>query len=308
MLGRRSIGRRLNKTWPMPFRPISLVALALFVSVEASAQATRDVRLLELRRAGQLASGGETAPARQLVDSLIATVALGGHEIPDLLFARASLALRWADADADYRRIVAEFPASPRREESLLRLGQQALMDDDRQTALRDLQQLSAEYRSDSSQARVNYWFARVLIENHDLRSACTASDRAVAHLASADPSTRARIEALASSNCARIVDTAVTVAPRPTDNEPRVSAPANPSAATVRRSYAVQVAAFATRLGADQLAARLRNTGLPARVDGTKQPFRVRIGSYATYAEAVAAQRDLRRRKLTGFVTEVRP
>jgi len=203
MLGRRSIGRRLNKTWPMPFRPISLVALALFVSVEASAQATRDVRLLELRRAGQLASGGETAPARQLVDSLIATAALGDHEIPDLLFARASLALRWADADADYRRIVAEFPASPRREESLLRLGQQALMDDDRQTALRDLQQLSAEYRSDSSQARVNYWFARVLIENHDLRSACTASDRAVAHLASADPSTRARIETLASSNCA---------------------------------------------------------------------------------------------------------
>jgi SPOR domain len=308
MLGWASVSRRLSNDQPMPSRSILLVALALFISVEANSQATADVRLRELRRAGQLAGSGETALARQLVDSLVATAAPNGADLPDLLFARASLAPRSANADSDYRTIIAGFSASPRREESLLRLAQQALIDDDKQTALRYLQQLSADYRSDSAQARVNYWLAKVLLENRDLKGACAANDRAITHLASADPVMRTRIQTQASSNCPRTPDTAVTLAPRPTDNGPRVPVPANPSAGATRTSYAVQVAAFATRPDAERLAARLRNSGLAARVDGSKQPFRVRIGRYATYAEAVAAQRDLKARKLAGFVTEVQP
>ena len=298
----------------MPFRSILLVTLALLVSVDASAQETRDVRMRGLRRAVQLAGNGETALARWLVDSLVATAPVGGSEIPDLLFARASLAARAANADSDYRRIIAEFSTSPRREESLFRLAQQAFIEDDRQTALKYLQQLSADYRSDSSQARANYWLANVLIDNRDLRGACAASDRALYHIASADPALRTRIQAQASSNCPTKPDTAVT--PMPMGNRSRVPARVNPSAiatssapiAVTRGSYAVQVAAFATRPGAEQFAASLRKSGLEARVDGSTQPFRVRIGRYATYAEAVAAQRDLKLRKISGFLVEVKP
>src|SRR6185312_11458840 len=50
---------------------------------------------------------------------------------------------------------------------------------------------------------------------------------------------------------------------------------------------YAVQVAAFATRAAATELAARLHGRGYIAYVDGTSAPYRVRIGHYATHAAA---------------------
>jgi cell division protein FtsN len=71
-----------------------------------------------------------------------------------------------------------------------------------------------------------------------------------------------------------------------------------------------VQVAAYDARPGAEALAARLVARGFDARVtggaDGT--PFRVRVGRFATRAEALAAQRDLRRRGLAGWVAPAEP
>jgi cell division protein FtsN len=51
-------------------------------------------------------------------------------------------------------------------------------------------------------------------------------------------------------------------------------------------------------------MADRLKEKGLDAHVDGSVKPFRVRIGHYETYADAAKALRDLKARKISGFVS----
>lgn len=70
-------------------------------------------------------------------------------------------------------------------------------------------------------------------------------------------------------------------------------------------RGYAVQVAAYKSRVQADSLAAKLRARGWASHVDGDGAPYRVRIGHYATRAAAVTELRRLKAKKIDGFVTE---
>jgi cell division septation protein DedD len=76
---------------------------------------------------------------------------------------------------------------------------------------------------------------------------------------------------------------------------------------------FAVQVAAYDTRGGADALAGRLRGAGFDAFVEGQgvggeAAPFRVKVGRHPTRAAAVELVGALRRRGLAGFVTTARP
>ena len=66
-----------------------------------------------------------------------------------------------------------------------------------------------------------------------------------------------------------------------------------------------MQVAAYDRRPPAEQLVAKLSGRGLAARVVGAAAPFRVRIGRYATHAEAVSAAARLRAERIEGFVVE---
>ena len=68
---------------------------------------------------------------------------------------------------------------------------------------------------------------------------------------------------------------------------------------------FTVQVAAYPSRPPAEQLAAKLVGRGFAARVVGAAAPFRVRIGRYATWAEANAARTRLRGQQIDGFVVE---
>jgi len=81
-------------------------------------------------------------------------------------------------------------------------------------------------------------------------------------------------------------------------------SAKAVPAAREGR--YTLQVAAYESRVQAERLAAKLTKRGLDARVDGTTNLFRVHIGHYRTRSEAAAEQKELKKRKIDAFVTEV--
>jgi cell division protein FtsN len=69
-----------------------------------------------------------------------------------------------------------------------------------------------------------------------------------------------------------------------------------------------VQIAAYDSKEAAARVAKLLVDQGLQARVDGETQPFRVRIGRYATRAEAVRAQQTLKAQGHPGFVAVVSP
>ena len=68
---------------------------------------------------------------------------------------------------------------------------------------------------------------------------------------------------------------------------------------------FTVQIAAYDTRRAAEQLVTRLSARGIVARiVPSTAAPYRVRVGRYATDAEATAAARELKEKGIVGFVT----
>lgn len=72
----------------------------------------------------------------------------------------------------------------------------------------------------------------------------------------------------------------------------PVVAPPAPVTAAPSGAGYAVQFAAYNTKVGAQGFVAQLRARGIPARVEGEVAPFRVRAGRYPSRAEAeIAAQ-----------------
>ena len=76
----------------------------------------------------------------------------------------------------------------------------------------------------------------------------------------------------------------------------------AKPASGTV---YSVQVAAYNVKSQAAAMVTKLKQRGYEARVDGAAAPFRVRIGKYATQAQASAVQRSLKAKQITGFVVQ---
>lgn len=68
---------------------------------------------------------------------------------------------------------------------------------------------------------------------------------------------------------------------------------------------YSVQIAAYNVKSQAQAMTARLKKNGYEARVSGTAAPFRVRIGHYATQAQATAVMRSLKAKQINGFVVK---
>jgi cell division protein FtsN len=90
----------------------------------------------------------------------------------------------------------------------------------------------------------------------------------------------------------------------------PRSARPehADSSAAKPHGKYTLQVAAYTSKSDAEHLAKKLSARGLEARVVGTSTLYRVRIGRYETRAEAGAAAKALKDKKIDAFVTEAGP
>jgi cell division septation protein DedD len=92
--------------------------------------------------------------------------------------------------------------------------------------------------------------------------------------------------------------------APRETKPAPPpvAAAPASPAP----RTFSVQIAAFKNAKQAGVLAARVKRDGYPAdvqRIESPKAPWAVRVGGYATRAQAESARDALARKGLPGFI-----
>ncbi|MDQ6613086.1 MAG: SPOR domain-containing protein [Gemmatimonadota bacterium] len=68
---------------------------------------------------------------------------------------------------------------------------------------------------------------------------------------------------------------------------------------------WTVQIAAYDTREQADALIKRLAGRHIEAHSAGTRKPFRVQVGRYATRAQATNALAALRKKGQKGFVVE---
>lgn len=349
-------------------RTLWKILLAGVLLVPAAGEAQSSADSASYRKAQILVNDGNAVAGRAIVDSLIARAAPGTNEYIEGIYWRAVLSATASEAEMDYRRIIVDYPVSPRVEDVLLRLAQLELARADYAGALQHLNRLTLEHPTGSSRARADYWTARVLFEKNDTQHGCVATAEALTHASPDDTELRNQITYLnqrcvgvviaaapspsptavgdsvgrakvlappsipASPAVSTVADSAVrpsvkqtaTVAPQPRMPPPSTPRDAQPSmvkplskdellaakAASSKTTsetgeYSVQVAAYNVKKQAQAMAATLLKRGYEARVSGSSAPFRVRIGHYATEAQADAVKRSLKARKIDGFVVK---
>jgi len=298
-------------------------------STAKSQPAAADPRDSLFLRARTLVLNGNGVAGRALVDSALNAMTPDTPDYAIALYWRAALAATAADAERDYRRVIVEYPFSPHSGDALLALAQLEMARGDRDPAIDHLQRFLLQRPNDSEHVRAGIWLGRLLLEQNQLAKGCAVLLRTRAALADSAVETRNQVDYYA-SRCAG-VDTVVPP-PRPAAPPPKApradtthrrpppkdstradsgrktpprrdTVPPNERPAPAKR-FTVQVAAYQTRQSADQLVARLSERGITARIVGASAPYRVRIGQYASDAEATAAARELKGKGIEGFVT----
>jgi cell division septation protein DedD len=293
--------------------------------------ATSDTLFL---RAQRMAAEGQGDAARALVQHEIDTAPAGSPRYVDALYWRAVVAATAADAEKDLRRIIIEFPLSPRNEDALLRLAQLEMTRGENDQALSHLQRLVIDHPSSPSRARASFWMARVYFDKNQTPAACrsladaahnTSPGQVEQHnqidfwmqrchgmdTAAVASTTAASASADSTPTAAPPASTAAAAAPPPRETvsaAPPPPAPATPRAPSGAGKYTVQVGAYPTRDAAEALRRSLAARGYTARVVGSTKLFRVRVGFYDTRAKADAAAQQMKAKQITVYVTEAEP
>jgi hypothetical protein len=258
-----------------------LVALA----TAAGAQDAPSAADSAIARALRMASEKDTAGARRLLDSVASSpgsaVARG-----EATYQLSQLAPSSSDRERTLGGLVLDFPFSPRVPAALRELGMLELARNDRDRAAIHLTRyLSASMPPDSGRTTAALELGRLLMDRGDLPRACAALLVGQSELPEGAIELRNQFQ-FSVSRCQGVDTTAKVVKPA-VDSLP---APRRTGA------FTVQVAAYDTKRAADKLATTLRGQGLEARVIGKEKPFRVRVGRYATRAEAEDASRRVDR------------
>lgn len=273
-------------------------------------------------RARSLVISGQIAAGRTIVDSILAATPVGTAAYGDALYGRATVAPTAADAAQDYRRIVVEYPLSVHAGDALLQLAQIERSQGDRASAINHLERFLRQNPASTKRARTGLWLAQLLFEQNDDVRACGILDQARSVIPAGDvelqnqmnfytprcnaATARARADSVARADSlhADSVRKAQQRSRARAERTPKQPTKAGQSTTSGAGGYSVQVGAFATSAEAEKLATRLRGRGLEARVDGTRKPFRVRVGRYKTRSEATSALVRLKKAGINGFVT----
>ena len=285
---------------------LSMLGAANAIAAQAASSSSADSAFA---RARALVSGGNGPAGRVLIDSVVAATDPASPVYADALFWRAMLAADSGDAERDYQRIIVEYALSPRAADALLQLAQLESARGDRAAAVGHLARFVAENPGHSERARAGAQLTELLFEQNDLPRACSTLRQTLAVVPDSAVETRNRLTYLA-PRC-----TALDVSPGsrvPVGRTPRDSVSPHRDSVVAHAAparYTLQVAgSYATKTEADRAASRLRAREIDARVVGSKKPFRVRIGHYVTRGNAVAAQRELKAKKVTTTVTDIEP
>ena len=297
-------------------RYFPLVAAALMAAtIPAAAQVVSAPVDPVFTRAQQMITAGHDSAGRAVLDSVLAATADDTPRYAEALFWRGRFNKTSAGAERDYRRIVVEYPLSPRAPESLLLLSQLEMTRRDVASARMHLERLQREHPGSAVSTRGNVLLAQLAFADGDDVVGCGAVAAAKEGVRASDVELRNQLDYYG-TRCSNLVvrmaardSTAATppaAAPTPPRPEPdsAVSSPRAP-AGRAAREFSVQVASFQTRAEAEAQAKRLVARGYSARVVGNARPYRVRIGRYATRERAVTAQRQVGGRSI---VVEAEP
>jgi cell division septation protein DedD len=281
-----------------------------------------------LVQARALIKDGREVDGRRMLDSLVRGSTPDSVYYAEALYWRGTLSATAADAERDYRRLLIEAPLSHRAEDALLRLANLLQARGDRRGASDHLQRYMLTYADTPARPRVALSLVRLLFDQGPQQQAraCEALRMGREAIPRDNLELRNQLEYYEPRCIAEVApapvtpeSTAVTPATStsPADSTPKpertkaAPAPAAPtmpaSNASAASFYSVQIAAYNSREPAQSLANLLVERGIEARVDGSTSPFRVRVGKYATRADAVKAASTLKSQGHNGFITLVK-
>jgi DedD protein len=294
-----------------------IAAVLLLGPIVAGGQASPGVNPVYLR-AQMLVNDGNAAAGRALVDSMIAVAAPGSNEYAEGVYWRAVLAATAADAEMDYRRLVVDFPGSPRVGDALIRLAQLEIARANYDGALRHLNRLIAEHPESPLRPRAGYWMARAMFDKNDLPGGCAAIADALARTSEGDAELRNQITYL-NQRCAGIppagmappaVSTTGAVAPAV------VPPPAAPPVDSSRTTAVVPPAPPPVRPAPPPAAPPVRDTTRPpttrqpdailSRTTPTGAPVQVWSVQVAAYNARSQADAMVARLKTNGYEARV--
>jgi len=292
-----------------------VAALAITVATAAAAQSPAQPPAQPpdpvFARAKQLVVNGNGAAGRLLVDSVVAATPAGTPGYAEALYWRAALAASTDDAERDYRRIVVEYPASPRSGDALLALAQLEVARGDRAAASAHLDTFLAENPTSPERPRVSLQLVRLWFDQNDLAHGCATLKTALANVPENEVEARNQL-AYYSPRCVAADVGPGGRMPAPAEHMPasdsakRETAGKGAAASKEQAKYTLQVAAYKSKADANALAKRLKARDIDARVVGTSKLYRVRIGRYATRAAAAKAQKEFKARKIDAFITDI--
>lgn len=266
-------------------------------------------------RARGLVSSGNGAAGRVLIDSMVAAAPPDSPTYAEAVYWRAALAASPADAERDYRRLVVEYWYAPHLGDALVQLAQMESARGDRAAATEHLERYMLEAPSHPDRARDGLMLVRLLFDQNDVPRACVAWKQAM----SAVPSGAVELRNQLSYYSARCTANDVSAGSRvPVAYPPGVTPPvpvkdtsvahSDSAASTGKARFTLQLAAYQSKTDATHLVTRLAARGVTARVVGSAKLYRVRVGRYDTRTAALAAQKQLKAKKLDALITEIGP
>jgi hypothetical protein len=281
----------------------------LLIAPALSAQVTPAVERVSAR-ARALVDGGDGATARVLMDSLVGAVPAGTADFAEALYWRAVLAEGIGDAERDWKRLVIDVPLSPRTPDALVRLGELDMLRGHPAEARVYFTRLLRDFPAGPYRTKGLLWLTRSYFDERNLTGGCTALD-SLRRVEIPDGELKLQSDEL-QRRCVGVPRTVAPVAPPavspPTVAPPPAATPVAPTPVAGSGRYSVQLAAYFTRAEAVAAVQRFTQRDIAARVDGEQKPFRVRVGYYATRADAVNALNRLKKLGLDGFVAELAP
>lgn len=302
-------------------RYLALLAALLIDAAPLAAQATPPLAPVNdsatsdtlFLRAQRMAAEGQGDAARALVQHEIDTASAGSPRYVDALYWRAVVAATASDAEKDLRRIIIEFPLSPRNEDALLRLAQLEMTRGDNDQALAHLQRLVIDHPTSPSRARASFWMARVYFDKNQTPAACRSLADAAHNTSAGQVEQHNQIDfwmqrchgmdtaAVASAVASTAGDSAKPAVTPPTST---ATAPPPAPAAVVAAAPSPPPASSTTKRTTTKTTATTTAAAPPpAHVPSGPRKYTVQVAAYDTRDAAVTLQRSLIARGLEARV-----
>jgi cell division septation protein DedD len=304
---------------------VGLLLSALTALSAAPAHAQTDPRLVDVIRDAQ---EGQSDSARAKVQRLLANTSPSDTLYPQILYTQAMVASDAGDMRRQLQRVAVEYSSSSWADDALLRLVQLDYASANLEGAARNLERIRRDYPGSLLLPQTSYWAARTYFDQKKPELACrwladgvaaargnVELENQLSYLDQRCVGVRADtgVEVATSSPGATTADSDSTTAPAPKvdtiqlarppapspqptppaatrpDSVP-VPKPAAPAAPSAAGRFQVQVTAVRTAAAAEAIVKRLKAKGLDAMMVPVGGLYKVRVGSYATKAEAIAA------------------